>query len=233
MRLITALNPYNGIRMNNLDLTGPGSILPPEAHFAYLNALMPTDRIDLISARRELDKHLKDSKPKKSAPLLLLLYLLLLAVPIAVMWLQVDGLDRDIRDIEAFLNDPVIEERQAALERRETDTIRFRTIEAQYNELIEWEESLNRVSSRMLDLFIVQFRGMATVTHFYYDERSNIVRIDAVSDDPDSATRYVDALKFSDMVSEVNYTGYTVSPEGETSFSIDVTLAEKERKEAE
>jgi hypothetical protein len=233
IRLLSTLNPYGGIEMHSLDLTGPGSILPPEAHFAYLNAVLPADRIDLITARKELDKHLKSSKPRKTAPVLLLLYILLLAAPIAFMWMQVNGLDKDIEDIERFLSDPVIEERQAELERREIDTRSFRSIVDQYNELIEWEESLNRASSRLLDLFIVQFRGMAAVIRFDYDERANIVRIEAVSADPDSATRYVDALKASELVSEIYYTGYTVDSEGETNFKIDVTLADNERKEAE
>jgi hypothetical protein len=232
IRLIDALNPYAGIRMADLDLFGPSKVLPPEAHFVYLNTMMSSESIDLITARRELDKHIKSKKPKKVWAPLLLLYILILALPIGYMWWLVDGLSGDIREIEDFLNDPSIAERKAALEAREEDTRGFQRVIAQYGELIEWEESLTRVSSHMLDLFIIQYRDLAVVTQFDYDERANTVSVGAISPNPDSATRYVDALKESDMVAGIPFTGYSNSNEG-TAISLVIALALKEPAQEE
>jgi hypothetical protein len=229
MRLIEALNPYAGIQMNNLNLFKDNSVLPPEAHFAYLNTLMPSDSINLITARKELDKHIKSAKPKNLLPLLLLVYLLILALPVGYMWWQVREVDREIEGIESFLSDPSIEVRQSELEAKQNDTREYSRVESQFNDLIDWEDSLIRVSSRMLDLFIIEHSAYAAVTQFDYDEKSNTVRVGAVSPDPDSATRYVDALMRSDMVLSIRFTGYVVNNDDGTTFSLDITLAEKER----
>jgi hypothetical protein len=226
IRLIEALNPYHGIRMGNLDLYGSESVLPPEAHFAYLNTLMPADSIDLITGRRELEKYIKGKKPKSIWAPLMGVYLLLLALPIVFMWWQTQNLGKEIEDVNSKLNDPSIEVRQKELEAREADTAQYRRVERQYGDLLRWEESLTRISGRLLDLFFINHQNLAVVTQFDYDERSNTVRIGAISPDAYSATRYVDALNESDLVADIPFAGYSNS-EGGTIISIDVTLAGK------
>ncbi|MCL2002832.1 MAG: hypothetical protein FWG72_02370 [Oscillospiraceae bacterium] len=224
--LIQALNPYAGIQMSLLNLFGEGTgALPPESHFAYLNALMPAGCIDLIAGRKQLDKHVKSKKTRNKALPLLLLYLLILALPIGYMWWQVYNLDEEIRAVSHQLNSAGNEVLQAELESLETETGVYNGINSQYRELESWDASLTRVSSDMLDLFIVGHRRLAEITQFDYDERSNSVRISARSPDSDSMLLYINNLSGSDMVASIGYQGFDTNSEGETVFNIEVTLA--------
>jgi hypothetical protein len=235
VNLLGALNPYVGIRMSILDLFGGGSV-PPEAHFAYLNTLMPSDSIDLIAGRKELDKHVKSKKPKKRWPLFVLLYLLILAAPITFMWWQVNNLDADIAEINKKLNNPDNESVQEELINLELETAAYNKVDAQYRDLQYWEESLPEISSGMLDLFFVQHRELAFVTNFEYDRNTNTVMISALSLDilhpgvtPYVATHYVDAIKESEMVGSIPFEGYDAVFSGDeyigTRITIEVRLA--------
>jgi hypothetical protein len=237
MRLIDVLNPYNGIKMDNLDLfKSGGAVLPPEAHFVYLNTLMPSNSINLIPARKELDKYRKSKKPKKLWIPLMLLYILILALPIAYMWWQVQGLNQSIDDVNAMLNNPANAEIQERLEKLKRDTDEYRRVRNQHADLIRWENGLVEITSHMLDLFNREFEDLARVERFEYSRNNNTVTLSALSYNPEIspivATRFVDSLMESGMVREIPFTGYSAVPDVGTRISITVRLKEPEAEEA-
>ncbi|MDR0325903.1 MAG: hypothetical protein LBI19_07430 [Oscillospiraceae bacterium] len=234
MRLIDALNPYAGIKMDMLDIFGSVSgKLPPEAHLVYLNMLMPSDSINLLTARRELDKHIKHKKPRKLWIPLMALYILLLALPSGYMWWQAYTVNQDIEEINAYLQDPEVLRKRAELDDVKAERGRYLNITGQYNEMTAWEESMTMVSSRLLDLFIRDYGDSVSVTQLDYDEKALQVRLSAKCAEEDIATYYTDFLKLSDMIEFVNFRGVTYDSNGLYSFSLDITLAMKDLAEGE
>jgi hypothetical protein len=245
IRLIDALSPYAGIAMDGIDLFGSKNrLLPLEAHFAYLNIIMPPDSIDLMKERKELDKHIKRSKPKKVFAPLLLLYILILALPIAYFWWQGTILDQDIGELNRKINNPANEERLQLLMELESRTEQYRRVNDQFTRLIDWEDSLTEVSGEMLDLFFIRYIDLAAVERFEYDRNTNTVRITALSYDqlhPGNtafiATRYVDSLKESGIVMSIPFAGYEAAYSGSdyigTRISIEARLAVRETADGE
>ena len=231
MRLIEALNPYGDISMGMLNLfRNTKGVLPPEAHFVYLNMLMPSDSIDLMAGRKELDKHIRHSKPKKLWIPFMILYILLLAAPTGYYIWQVYLVGKDIDEANAYLQDAGVLEKQEMLDALTRDTSRYRGMIGQQEEMAAWEETMIRASSGLLDLFISAYAGV-DVTQFAFDEKTGHVKISAKCADENTASFYVDFLEDSDMVKTIIYRGFSYDSNGLYSFSIDITL--NEPKEAE
>ena len=237
MRVIEALNPYPDIRMNMLDLFRgiSGGALPPEAHFVYLNMRMSSDAINLMDGRKELTQHVKHKKPRKIWIPLMALYVLILAVPCGYVWWRDYQISKDIDEVNAYLESPKVLDKQVELDVIKLESRQYESITGQYNEFVDWEESMTMVSSQLLDLFVRDYEEKVFVTQFDYDEKTGHVRLSAKCDGENIMTYYADFLESSDMVDRVAYGGYTYDSNGLFSFTIDVTLAVKEpvEKEAE
>ncbi|MCL1807172.1 MAG: hypothetical protein FWG31_05665 [Oscillospiraceae bacterium] len=234
LRLIEAINPYADIAMKLLDVySDAGGNLPPEAHFVYLNTLMRPDSINLMSGRRELDKHVKHKKPKKLAVPLLIAYVLILALPIGYFWWMNRDLDKEIETINAFINDEATIEKRNALDALTAETRHYSGIVSQYNEIVDWQNRRNAVTSEMLEFIIMQFSEMVTVTSFDYNELTHTVRLQAKSGTYTDMTYYLDGLaRNTGMIEYANNSGYNSDTEGVV-FSVEIKLAVKTPAEEE
>lgn len=229
MRLLDALSPYTDIKLEALNIFKSAKAnLPPEAHFAYLNALLGNDSIDLISGRRELDKHVKSQRPKKLWIPLMAVYIVLLALPGGYFRYLVYQVDQEIAVVNDSINNPGIQERLTALRELSSDTTDINGIVNQMVEKEAWESSMAKISGDLLEMILISHGEDVTVTQFDFNEKTGVLRVGAVCVEADTIEKYINALYRSGMVTNVKYPGFDYNSDGMCSFTIDITLSNGE-----
>jgi hypothetical protein len=234
MRLLDALNPYHDIRMELLDLyQNTRGELPPEAHFVYLNTQMSA-AIDLVAERRELNKHVRQKKPRKLWIPMMALYVLALAAPTGYFWWQNAQLDNRMEEIRAQLEDESFRERRERLAALRAEMEAYNDVARQRKGLVEWEQSRHMVTSGLLNYFISGY-DMVTVVNIDYAENTGIVRIRIESETWEIAMNYVDALRDDqEVVKSVDSPDWRGTYEsGLYSINLEITLADKPPPEQE
>jgi hypothetical protein len=224
MDLLHILNPYADIDLSSLDPCAASSELPPNAHLAYLNILLGNDCIDLVAARKQLNRYIKSKRPKKLWIPLLALYVVVLAFPAVYLTLEVRRVEVDIDSINEYINSPTVAERLAELNALSQETASYLEIVRQTEEKTAWENTMPKASSNMLDSIILLHGKDVLVTNFTFDDSAGLVRISANCANAHVSADYVDVLYGLGIAREVVYTGYGSGGDGRFTFSVDVTL---------
>ncbi|MDR0292963.1 MAG: hypothetical protein LBH95_02280 [Oscillospiraceae bacterium] len=228
LRLMEAINPYGDLQMGIIDIQkATDNAIPYDAPFAYMDMLIGNDGIDLIAARKELNRHIRQQKHRKLWIPLLALYVVALAAPCLYFWGMARSAGKDIDRVNGFLNDPAILLRQAELEALTQELNIYSRIKQQLDAKLEWEGSLAEASSAMLDQIIFLHGQAVSVTRVDFSEKAGTVRVSAKCADPDTPHDYVEALYRSGLAAYIDYPGYTNEGEDKYGFSIVITLAGK------
>ena len=224
IKLLEALNPYTDIQIGTLAIyKGPVNI-PPDAHFASLNMLHGSGGIDLVAARKDLEKYIKLKGPRKTWIPLLALYIVVLAAPAIYLWLEIDTVSKGINELNNYINSPAVVRKQEELAALRAETAFYNDAVRQVDEKAEWEDSIPKATSRMMDLIVSSHGVEVTVMNFEFNENTGVVRVTANCADASVSADYVDALYDSGVAQNVHYQGYGSSSGGMFTFTVDITL---------
>ena len=223
-RLLDALNPHPEISVGVLDPYAGHEGLSPSAHFVCLNMMFGDNSIDLLAARRDLDKYKKSKRPKKLWIPIMAAYVVLLALPIVYLKLNVDKADDKVREVMAYIEAPAAIEKKLELDALSRETNLYGGAITQVEEKAAWEDAMPKARSDMLDLIIYSHGVDVTVMSFEFDEKTGVVQVKATCADAGVSTDYVDALYRSKVAKSVDYKGYGSDAEGLFSFTVDITL---------
>jgi len=204
--------------------------LPPGAHFAYLNTLVPDAKSDLLNNIKMLEKAKNKRKPKNRWLPVLAGTVLLLAAVIAVLWILVSGVDRDIRKQNDFLNNP-----NTISERSRIDGLKANT--RHVNSLYDAVAVRNaeaaakpQLSRRLLEAILKTAGNSVTISGINFSADNRTVSVSCSGVTEFAAATFVEALSRNPLIDTVYYTGYSTGGAGEFLFTIDV-IAEGWREE--
>jgi len=222
--LLEAFNPHTDIKLGTLPIYQGKGELPAYSHFACLNMLYGNGAIDLIAARKALDKYVKSKRPKKIWIPLLVAFIIVLAAPTVYLWLELGKINGKIDEINAYLNSPAIMQKQEEITALSREISFYDGIERQITDKFEWENGMPEATSRMLDHIILGHGMPVAVVNFDFNERTGVVRVTATCADATVSADYVDALINSGVARSVYYQGYGSGPQDTFTFTIDITL---------
>jgi len=223
MDLVELNNTYPDIKFSLLEIykgVKGAEILPPGAHFAYLNTLVPEHRSDLLANIRMLEKAKVRRKPKNRwLPVVLGTAAVLIAV-IAVLWFLVSGVERDIRATNQYLTTHADERNQ--IDAYKADTARINNL---YNAVAQRKDETDakpHITRQLLET-IKRVGGSAiNVNGLNFNSENRVVGVSASGNTERDAALYVEALLRDNQVESVRHTGYNEGSGGEFNFTIDV-----------
>jgi len=223
MDLVALDTSYPDIKFSALPIYNDASgaeQLPPGAHFAYLNTLVPDAKSDMLTNIKMLEKAKNKRKPKNRwLPIVAGTLLLIIAV-ITVLWIMVSGVNGEIKKIQNHLQN-------VSAERERLDGLKSNTehINRLYDAVAERRDETAakpQISRTLLD-FIVRTGGFNVfVNGMNFNADTGVLSVACVSGTEYSGALFVEALKRDRMIDTVYYTGYSTGSEGEYIFTIDV-----------
>jgi hypothetical protein len=225
LQLLGELNTHEGIKIDTLTLYTGTEGIPVEAHFAVLNMLYGKNGIDLIAARKELDRYVRSKRPKKWWIPVLVVYVGVFAGIAAYLWLEVRDVENRIDEINAYIHNPDTVFTQDELNDFIQATYRIYRVSLQFNARIDWEETMPTASSHMLERILFGHGVDVNVTSFEFNEATGTVRVNAETRDARTFTDYVVALYAMGVAEHVEYTGYGTGADGLFTFGVDIILA--------
>jgi len=225
MDLIKMNNTYQDISFNSLDIfksVKGAEILPPNAHIAYLNALAPDSEPDLLHSMRMLEKIKKRNKPKnKLIPVLVVAAVVLMAV-IAVLWFLVSGVEREVQDLNDYMNSPKVLSEKAEIERLNSDTNAISSKHIEASEQINEDNAKPHISKQLIETIVRTGGGIASVVSYTFSDTEGTFRVNATAINEMSASSYVEQLRGNSLIEYVEYLGFSSDSAGAFSFSIEV-----------
>ena len=228
MDLIELGNPYPELSFELLDIykeAKDAAVLPPVAHFAYLNALIPDTQSDLLSSMRALIKARKNTRPKnKWIPVFISLGVLFAAI-IALLWILRDGVEREVRELNEFLQNPATIEQSDELRILSSETIRLNNIRSTIAGQMDEKALQPQISRELADVLVETGGSEVTVRSFSFNSATGTISVSGASGDETGASGYVEELRNDPLIDSVIYTGYSTGSGGNFIFTIDVVAA--------
>ncbi|MCL2079532.1 MAG: hypothetical protein FWH17_06770 [Oscillospiraceae bacterium] len=218
-------SPHEGITLCALAVQGRGEqAMPIEAHFCLFAAYLGRGNVDLIAARRELDKYIKSKGPKKAWLIFLIVYIFVLSAPAVYFLAQSVVLRNDIDDINAFLSSAEVQRALTEIETLRVETIALNEISTQAENVFAWQRSLPIANAVLLDEVIFDHGVDVVAREFNFNDRTGVVRLTASCTDSKAPNDFIETLLKSPLVSDIRYQGFTGST-GETfTFTVDIYL---------
>jgi hypothetical protein len=223
MVLLEERDTHEAITLGKLILYEGNVTLPPEAHFACLNMQYGHKGIDLIDASRELEKYIKSKRPKKLWIPALVVYAAVLIGVAVYLFLELRDVNERIDEINAFLNDPAVIATRDELNTLMDETNNIERIAAQFNNRLDWEETMPTATSYMINQILFGHGIEVEISSFDFNKASGIVRVSASTRNATVANDFVKALYDIGVAQQVMYRGFGTGGGG-YSFGLDITL---------
>jgi len=218
-------NVYEEIHITSCFIyDGRGDTPPPEMHFCCFNMLLDNKAFDLITALKELDKYIKSKKPKKTWLIVLILLFLVLAAPSVLLFLQVMAVEKDVAELDAFVNAPEVEQRLTEINVMKDETAKLAMIAMKADEMTEWKKAIPLITGNMLDAVIFHHNVDIFVTDFNFDEKDEVIRITATCTSSTAPNDYINAIVTNAFVRDINYLGFSGNDGEVFTFSVDIFL---------
>jgi hypothetical protein len=221
VNILEARNPHTNIKLDAFILN---ETIPPQAHFVCLNTRFGKGKIDLLLARKDLDKYIEKKRKKKVWIPILAVYAFLLFAAAAYLRWEIYTIETDVADIQNYIDSPEISQRLELLSLLMLETARHNEVVRQIEYKTSWLSALPVATSELLDFIIHNHRTPVTVIDFDFNEGSNVVRVTATAENAQFSTDYVNALYNRGVAYNVHYQGYG-SIGDLFRFTIDITLA--------
>ena len=223
MSLVAMDISYPDIRFSPLqiyrDVKG-AELLPPGAHFAFLNTLVPDAKSDLISNIKMLEKAKARRKPKNKWIPVLACTALVLAAVIGVLWFMVLSVERDIKQTETFLNDNFTE--RTRLDALKADTDRVNNLYEAVNQKKTETNAKPQLSRQLLENINKAGGTMVTVNGINFSSDNGVLSLSCTGATEFDAAHFVETLGRDPLVDRVYYTGFREGSSGEYIFTIDI-----------
>jgi hypothetical protein len=225
MDLVSAGGAYPDIRFGLLDIfkgMKGAEMLPPDAHFAFLNALVPDSEPDLFFSIKQSEKLRKLEKPRNiMLPIAIGVAVLVISVLIYT-WIQTTLVERENRDLLNYINDPFIVSETNEINSLLADTEYiiglYSAVDAKSKELA----AKPQVSRQLIELIVRTGRQNVIVIGLNFNSNNGIISVSAIGTNEHNAAAYVEELRSHSMIETVYYAGYTVSGTDEFFFNIEI-----------
>jgi len=223
------VNSYPEVRLDWLDMSrgSRDGVLPQTAQFPCLHAMLGSGSIDLIKGLKSLQHYEKSKKPKKRWIYVFALLIAAIAIPAVIMYMNLLSLNADVKKLKDYVEDPAIVSKAAELEEMSRSTEAYDVILRQVEAIRKNEEESAVITNRILDT-VMNYTSIVTVEQLIYTGMDGVLRVSGTSPTQVEFARYVENLKGSDLINDVQYSGYSTSGGGVYSFTIDIYLAVKE-----
>jgi len=222
--MIIQANQYPEINFGILDIykgSKGAEQLPPDAHFVFLNALMPDSEPDLFHNIRMLEKEKRQSKPKNVFAPIIGGLVAFIAIALGTVLVFSILMDIEVRDLRAWLNAPAQVEMAEHIAYLESNTESINALTEAVAEVKTKIEARPAISSQFILTILRTGGDDIDVSGISFNSSSSTFGVLATSVDDFSAAVYVDALKRDTIIDNVYYTGRSYSNDG-FSFSIEV-----------
>jgi len=225
MDFIKMSNAYPEISFFNIELfknvKGGGS-LPPDAHIVYLNTLLSDSDPDLLYSIIMLEKFNKRNKPKKIwIPILIGLFAAIIGA-VALLWFLKAGVERDIRDLNNFLNSPQVQSEKEEIAKLNADTVALTTSYNEAKQQIEDDVAKPEITSDLINTIVQTGGNTVTIDSFVFRDSDGLIQVNAVAETEFTASDYIERLRNNPMIDYVEYLGYALESEGFFRFTFQV-----------
>jgi hypothetical protein len=221
VQLLAARNPHSGIRIDTFVLN---ENVPPQAHFAGLNMYFGNRKIELLEARKQLDRYIEKKRKKKVWIPILAAYGFIVLAAAGFLRFEIYRTIRDIHEINDYITSPVVTEKRQELNRLTQRINHYNDIVRQIGNKEAWEARMPSATRDLLDFIIFNHGIEVNVTSFDFNQQSGIVRVAATAPDARYSVDYVDILYEHGVAENVNYQGYGSGAGGVFHFSVDIKL---------
>ncbi|MCL2627170.1 MAG: pilus assembly protein PilM [Oscillospiraceae bacterium] len=224
LQVIRENNTYPEIQFGILDLfrgVKGAERLPPNAHISFMNSLMPETETDLLHSIRMAEKAKRRNRPKKTWMPIIIGVAAVLIAAIAILLVLVLSAEREVRDLEAYLNSQKVLDEKAELASLNSS---IATANRLYNEALEKIAATNDLPSitrGFINMIVTTGGDDVRITGFTFNENDGSVRASATAYDEFAASSYIEQLRANPMVSYVGYLGWSGSA-GTFTFSFEV-----------
>jgi len=224
----TSYPEINFSKLNIYKNARKSEILPPSTHFAYFNALMPDTKNDLLYCIKMLKKAKQLRQPKRTWIPILACVLLFLAVAVTITWIIASNVERDIHEINEFLEDPYIVAERSRLEELSFNTTYITTLYESIINLQEETDSNNSINRQILDSLISTAGTIVDINSINFNYSNGTISVSCSSSTEYDASAFVELLRTNSILTNFNvyYTGYATGTNGTYIFSIDVVMPE-------
>jgi len=218
---------YPEIAFSKLDIyknTKKVALLPPDAHFAYLNTLMPNSKPDLLSNMKMLEKAKKRKQSKNAwIPIFASAAVLIVAL-IAALWIITASVEEDIRELTDFLENPNTITERDRLDELNFSTAHFSTLYESVANLQDDIENRYTINRKVLDVLEESSGSSVEINSINFSYSNEKISITCSSLTEHDASEFVESLKNNPAFNnfDVYYTGYASGAGGEYIFSIDI-----------
>ena len=235
MSLIALNASYPDIRFNALNIfrgVKGAERLPPEAHFNYLNTQVPDTTSDLLANIKMLEKAKLRNRPKNYFLLIGAAVGAVLIVTLGVLLILNTMVQRDVRQLKAYMEHPNSVESRQIIDNLKSDTTRYINLHEAVVFQKSETESKPHLSSRLLDLLTRTAGSAVKFNGINFSSDNGTISLSCSSPTEFDAAIFVEALNRETMIETAYYTGYNTTGAGEFVFSIDV-IARGWREEAD
>jgi len=217
-------NDYPEITFSTLDVYRGASgaeRLPPDAHLAYLGALIPDSEPDLFHSIKMLEKVKKDERPKNRYIPIIAGLVLILAGALTTMGILMGSVEREVRDIKSYLNDPVTVAKRETIDALLTDTYYINDLYNAVAEKKEYDALQPKLTKHLVDTIVGTGSWTVRVTGLDFKSYAAVVTVVATCSERESAN-FVEMLKKNPGIETVKYRGYGTDAAGDYVFTLDI-----------
>jgi hypothetical protein len=184
--------------------------------------------INLINGIKEFDKMNKPENPFMKYILAFSGFFVLLLIPVILLVVQSLGITSDIKKIKDYLYDPAVIEKSEEIDAVVKETGYFNRIRFNLKSRKTADSLKPAADNRILDLITKTNSAKIEVLSIDFSEAKGIFRVSAKSDTYEDSAGYVEAMRGSDIIKEILYTGYSNDRLNKYNFTIEIKTAVKE-----
>ena len=225
MDFIRMSNAYPDINFFNIELfrnVKGGGGLPPNAHIVYLNTLLSDSEPDLLNGMKILEKLNKRNKPKKIwIPILIGLGVALIGV-IALLWILTSGVEREIRDLNNYLDSPQVHSEKEEIARLTADTAALTASYDEAKQQIDDDNAKPEITSNIINTIVQTGGNTITIDSFAFRDTDGLIQVNAVAATEFDASDYIERLRSNSTIDYVEYLGYALESAGAFRFTFQV-----------
>jgi len=222
--MIIQANQYPEINFGILDIykgSSGADQLPPDAHFVFLNALVPDSEPDLFQNIRMMEKEKKRNKPKNIMVPIIACTAFLIAVAISIILVLMIMVNIEVRDLNHWLNAPSQVEAAEYIAYLESNTASINALTESVAIVKEEVAARPAISTPFIQTILQTGGDDIDVSALSFNSAGGTIGVSATSVDDFSAAVYVEALKQNPVIENVYYTGRNYTADG-FAFTIDV-----------
>ncbi|MDR2600572.1 MAG: pilus assembly protein PilM [Oscillospiraceae bacterium] len=225
MELIASNNNYPDIRFGLLDIYGNSTgteQVPADAHYAFLNALMPENAPDVFASIKMLERAKKGDKKINPMIPIGIITAAVIAITLGTLLILTTILNIDNNDMRDYLDSPAVFDERNEIDMLIIHTNRINTLSSAVEARTVELNSMPHVHRELFET-VLSIAGetvvVSSISFNYVDAKMSVT---AITSEEFYASTFVENLRNNALIEDVYYTAYSTTATGHQSFSIDI-----------